>query len=573
MRINPLYAASRVEKTIDDPKNSITGYVEAQEKGEVHVAVKTAMGAKAARAVGEADVNRAVDHRSLIIAGGILVAFLLTLVVLFFVFRPSQFSSLVNRAIFPFSSDAIARRTEIQLLKPEPADPTITTGQTITVAVHIGGKVPPKNSPQHVRILLRHNLADPDFEEIAMDEGETSRDWQAKVPDYLVQNGFWYKVAAGDNETPEYRVTVRTLPMFEQYEASYEYPAYTRKLPDKATGPGLRAYKGTKITLVAKTNRDVKDGTLRFAAANLEPVVGKVVPGRPDSLEFRFTATEASPYKLNMTPLGGDKSVDSPTFALAIDSDLAPLVQITRPEEAEATAPANGQLQVDGTVGDDFGIDKVRLRLRIDGRDLTPVPYMEGKSFLRASDNTWPTDLTFKMSADLSKLKYADGTRFEPRFGTEKPPVIEYWVEAIDNCTETKPVADWNNQVGNVGRSPAKQLRLTPPEMEPEKKQQLDDQKQNRGMEEKQHNQEQQKKLENEERKKPDQQGSGQEQKKGDPKEGAEPPKEDDGTKKGGASLPKRGASPRRVATPRRKVPSPRTWIPPVWVWVETPIP
>ena len=202
MRINPLYAASRVEKTIDDPKNSITGYVEAQEKGEVHVAVKTAMGAKAARAVGEADVNRAVDHRSLIIAGGILVAFLLTLVVLFFVFRPSQFSSLVNRAIFPFSSDAIARRTELQLLKPEPADPTITTGQTITVAVHIGGKVPPKNSPQHVRILLRHNLADPDFEEIAMDEGETSRDWQAKVPDYLVQNGFWYKVAAATTRRP-----------------------------------------------------------------------------------------------------------------------------------------------------------------------------------------------------------------------------------------------------------------------------------------------------------------------------------------------------------------------------------
>ena len=361
--------------------------------------------------------------------------------------------------------------------------------------------------------------------------------------------------------------------MFEQYEASYEYPAYTRKLPDKATGPGLRAYKGTKITLVAKTNRDVKDGTLRFAAANLEPVVGKVVPGRPDSLEFRFTATEASPYKLNMTPLGGDKSVDSPTFALAIDSDLAPLVQITRPEEAEATAPANGQLQVDGTVGDDFGIDKVRLRLRIDGRDLAPVPYMEGKSFLRASDNTWPTDLTFKMSADLSKLKYADGTRFEPRFGTDKPPVIEYWVEAIDNCTETKPVADWNNQVGNVGRSPAKQLRLTPPEMEPEKKQQLDDQKQNRGMEEKQHNQEQQKKLDNEEAqetrsagKRPGAEEGGSEGRRRASQGGRR-------RQEGRRSLPKRRASPRKMATPRRKARSPRTSIPLVWVWVETPIP
>ncbi len=68
-RINPLYAASRVEKTIDDAKNSVTGYVEAQEKGEIHDAVKAAMSAKAAKAVGEADVNQAVDHRSLIVAG------------------------------------------------------------------------------------------------------------------------------------------------------------------------------------------------------------------------------------------------------------------------------------------------------------------------------------------------------------------------------------------------------------------------------------------------------------------------------------------------------------------------
>ena len=72
-RINPLYAAARVENTIDDPKNSVTGYVEAQDRGDVHNAVKAAMSAKAAKAVGEADVNHAVDHRSLIVAGGILL--------------------------------------------------------------------------------------------------------------------------------------------------------------------------------------------------------------------------------------------------------------------------------------------------------------------------------------------------------------------------------------------------------------------------------------------------------------------------------------------------------------------
>src|SRR5262249_50758591 len=160
-----------------------------------------------------------------------------------------------GRAFAPFSSDPIAKRTQITLLKPVPHDQTITTGQTITVAVNIGGKVPARTGPERVRVLVRHNLADPNYEEVPMEEGETSRDWQVRVPDYLVQNGFWYKVGAGDNETNEYRVTVRTLPLFTEFEASYEYPAYTRRPADKSTGPNLRVYKGTRVVLVAKTNR------------------------------------------------------------------------------------------------------------------------------------------------------------------------------------------------------------------------------------------------------------------------------------------------------------------------------
>ncbi len=89
--VNPLYAAVQVEKTIDDAKNSVAGYVEAQENGQVHPAVKAAMGARAAKTVGDADLNHAVDHRSLAYAGGVAVVFLLALVVLFFVFRPAQF--------------------------------------------------------------------------------------------------------------------------------------------------------------------------------------------------------------------------------------------------------------------------------------------------------------------------------------------------------------------------------------------------------------------------------------------------------------------------------------------------
>ena len=147
---------------------------------------------------------------------------------------------------------------------------------------------------------------------------------------------------------------------------------------------------------------------MKFDAAHLDSIIGKPVPGKPESLEFKFTATEATRYKLHMNSTTGERNTDPPVFPILIDSDMPPNVLVAKPEEAESTAVANGQLKVDGSVGDDFGIDKVRLRMRIDGRDLAPVPYMGGQSFLRKKDNTWPTNLEFKLSADLSKLTYAD---------------------------------------------------------------------------------------------------------------------------------------------------------------------
>ena len=41
-RINPLYAAARVEQTLDDAKNSVTGYVDAQQRGNLNPTVRAA---------------------------------------------------------------------------------------------------------------------------------------------------------------------------------------------------------------------------------------------------------------------------------------------------------------------------------------------------------------------------------------------------------------------------------------------------------------------------------------------------------------------------------------------------
>src|SRR4051812_18964173 len=77
-KINPLYAARRVETTLDDDKNSVTGYVDATQKGKLNATVRAALAKRAAEAASEADVNKAVDHRVLLWLGGVAIGLFLT---------------------------------------------------------------------------------------------------------------------------------------------------------------------------------------------------------------------------------------------------------------------------------------------------------------------------------------------------------------------------------------------------------------------------------------------------------------------------------------------------------------
>ena len=491
-KINPLYAAKRVESTIDDAKNSVTGYVDAQQQGTLNATVRAALANRAAKSVAAADVNKAVDHRGLLYLGGTSIALFLTLIVLFFVFRPAQFSSLMGRTFVPFSSGEIVTQTQLTLVRPDPAEFTITVGQPITVAVHVGGKIPGANSPDRVRLMIRNNPADSNYTELPMVPGDTARDFELRVPDHLVQNGFWYKVAGGDAVTPEYKVTVRSLPLFTEFQAGYEYPAYLRRKAETATDPQIRAPRGTTVTLVGRTNRDVRDGQMVIEPGGTR-VPGAPVAGKPDSLQFTFKLAETGSYKLTFNATTGERSAEAFQSRILVEADKAPEITINKPEEEEITAPTNGQIVIDAKVGDDFGIDTITLKMKIVSpveRPLLDRPYLNGKarSFQRAKDKTWPTDVDYKDSVDLAQLK-ADpvGLPLELKPDT----VIEFYLEATDNCTEPKP---------NVGRSVAKRVRLTAPKVEEQDKKQLDQEKDARKNEEQKHNAQQQQKLDQENR-------------------------------------------------------------------------
>ncbi len=293
--------------------------------------------------------------------------------------------------------------------------------------------------------MIRHNPLDPNFTELPMVQGNTNRDWELRVPDYLVQNGFWYKVAGGDTETQEYKVSVRSLPLFTDFQATYDYPKYLRRKSETANDPIIKAYRGTVVTLVARTNRTVRDGTMTIEPGGTRPAYDLVF-GKPESLRFVFKVTESGKYKLTFADVNGERNADPYQNTITVEADEAPRVVINSPEAEETALPTNGLLAIDGKVGDDFGVDLITLKMKLISpveRPLADRPFLNGKSpsFRRTMDDTWPTDVDYKDSVDLAKVE-KDAAGLPLKLTPDM--VIEYWLEAADNCTEPK---------ANVGRS------------------------------------------------------------------------------------------------------------------------
>jgi hypothetical protein len=465
-RVNPRYIARQVEQTLPDAKNVLINWVDLQDR-ELPGSVKSAVASKAAAGFAGADVDAATNPRSLVWLGALAGALVAVLAVLFLVFKWTQFSSLVSRAVNPFATTVIASRTQIELLDPTEGNATVTDGEQLNIAVRIDGRVPDLAGPEKPRLLVRHTPdAEPD--EFPLVRGESSREFALMVPRSVIQNGFWYRVAAGDAETPEYRVTVRTRPMLTAFHAEYEYPAYLKWPADTSVEAKIKAYRGTAVTFTVKTNREVASGELAVVTpAGVDTLRGDVVDDKRESLRFKLKLDQSGAFTVRFKPTGSEPTVTSAEYPIEVQIDQPPAVTIVAPKDEETALPATGMLAVDATVSDDFGITAAALRFKLVGRDGVTIPakkYRDGKPFVRAKDGTFET--TLPDYKDSVKLDALTDDRGQP-LGLKPGDVLEYWVEATDNCTEPK---------ANVGESAHKKVKIAPPPPQPDPQQPQKDQ-------------------------------------------------------------------------------------------------
>jgi collagen type III alpha len=317
----------------------------------------------------------------------------------------------------------------------------------------------------------------------------------------LVHNDTGYRILfvtpEGDKNVDPPRFTMKLLdpkPRMVSFDLEFQYPKYLRWEDQKLTEilePIIEAMRGTKVIITAQTNRPVRLATLTLASDKSQ-IQGKLVENEPLKVRFELPPlTEDTKASLQFLPDTAEGQSEPREIPIRVMSDLKPVVEITSPKEEEIKLPLNIPLSVDGFATDDHGIDTMRMKFQVvDPKviELQAKPYREGKSFRREKDNSFPTRIDYKELVQLEKLK----GEADPNFQLREGMLLEYWIEAKDNC-DVVPGP-------NVGQSRRQRVRLLPPEKNDQKKQDQQQKQEQQKEQQKEHEKKQDQKNEEEKR-------------------------------------------------------------------------
>jgi hypothetical protein len=336
--------------------------------------------------------------------------------------------------------------------------------------------VPEINQPGAPALLYRYQPGDKFVSQPLSQDGNGF--WTTRMlPDQVGTSGFWYKLRAGDAETPVYQVSVRAQPFVQRYDITYHHRPYLNLPPTTVTFPNqhaalpsIQGRRGTEVTFVAHTNRALRQASVLVATGKTRrELPAQVLKGDPRAFRCRWVLEQSGEFFVAFTSVEGETYSSRVPFPIDVTPDRTPVVTLTRPAQ-HVELPANGTLDVEGVAEDDLGIKDLTLRLQlIEGGKpvpLRPQPYRPEVSLDLDGKGDFPLRVDYLDLVKVDELKTPDGEMVTLQPGA----LIEYWLEATDNC-------DYPNKTGNVGKSPSYRIKILPP-MDEQKQQQARDQAQ-----------------------------------------------------------------------------------------------
>ncbi len=376
LRINPAYAAKRIEHLVPEFKNGLISWLEleAMPNHGVPRGVMAALTYRAARFIGGQDPSATVDTSSFIkLIGGVLL--LLTSLVVYTMVSPKSTLVTGKRILMPWSS--VQPPSRVHVLDVKPGSVELTQGKPLPIEVELNGLR--RDEPVFVRYSTRDGqLLDQRVELTAATAGFRYVG-ELKTSPSGVEHELDYWVEAGDAISGPHQVTLSPLPSVVLDSVQLQFPAYTR-LPNRTVSGGLvEAVAGTTATFIARANQSLRRGRLEInpevgtqgKLLRTDELVEMDVEDRRLQAQWlmQLNSDQENPTKVNYRIRGynlrGDSNPSPIIHSMSVLADVGPELTLVGPESRVLRVMPRSLVNLEVRASDpDFGLSKLTVEMR-----------------------------------------------------------------------------------------------------------------------------------------------------------------------------------------------------------------
>lgn len=417
LRVSPEYAAYSVEMDEPEFKYALTSYVTLRNDRDapgLRGIVVRSIGARAAKHLTTSGMSMPTETLGNF-RPGLFAAMMFAALVLYAVLSPKNTAQSISRLAAPLAE--IAPPARVTILDVTPGDTESLYGRSIEVSAKIDGL---RQSDKPVI-----SLSGPVQQTISLSQQEDSKIFAGSIPAAFVNDSFQYEIIAGDATSPQFNVKVRDEPTVNISEVQYNPHPYTMLAPRTSSIGAISGLEGTRVTIIASTNRQIVRGRIEFNPREIEERTAATAgfaaldisdDGRTVSASWNLRSArtgggragggqlDIDSYRLCVWDDTDTPNSDPIQFPIQVECDLAPEIRITLPANWPKDVPLGTEQLVEvRAVDPDFGLAKVELRIRRGTRLLETIELLESQSGERGNQL-----LTYEFSPDLLGLMIGD---------------------------------------------------------------------------------------------------------------------------------------------------------------------
>lgn len=424
-RIHPLFAASVIEETRPEMKNSLVNFLFLRRQpdaiGRDAIAHRFYEGLerKTAAELSELNVETTVD-RAGAIRHGYVLAGVLAVLCLYLLISPKSPLVSIRRVIWPWAD--VPPPTRVSITEIEPGDAEAFQGDSLAVSAKVSGLRDDDS------VLAYYTTADGQSVDQAVpmtvdDDGYRHR-CELPPAGSGLQQDLTYYLAAGDFRSRKFFVKVQTAPAIPVEEIRYDYPDYTGLADRTVRDTGdVRAIEGTRVTVRAAANQPIRQAVMEM---DCDPRRGISMTAQSTAASGRFTLKMKEDrqqplyqsYQIRFTDTAGHENRRPIRHRIDVIRDEPPEIHFVDPPPEQIELPVDGVLELKVRAEDpDFALRRVVLKAERDGRSLPIRPLLEKPRPEKAQEGPFEGSYRFEPA------------RLELKAGDE----VEYWAEASDN--------------------------------------------------------------------------------------------------------------------------------------------